>query len=88
MSSDKYVYTTLKDLIQKEKKLKRDNTIVNFILGFLVGVLIYGLANKGFGFLHIFLPLVLIMAVYKGSQNLKSNLAHLKNEIETKRKRS
>jgi len=84
MNNKDFANLSLDELLKEERKFKKNETISKFIIGFLVGVLIYGIAKKGFGFLHIFLPLVLISGIYKYSQNLKKVLMQIQSEIKTK----
>lgn len=84
--SDKKDYSklTLEELLKEEKKIKKNETISAFIIGFLISVMVYGVAKNGFGFLYIFIPLILIGGVYKNSQKLKDNLKQIRTEINTK----
>jgi hypothetical protein len=50
-------------------------------MGFLIGVMIYGLVKNGFGFLHIFLPLFLMFGIQKNAQIQKQNLKKIQAEI-------
>ena len=43
--------------------------------------MIYGILNKGFGFLHIFIPVILIIGVYKYSQNKQEDLRIIQSEM-------
>lgn len=79
-----YSSLTHDELLTEEKKIKRHQTFSAGLIGFLIGVMIFGLATKGFGFLHIFLPLVLIGGIAKGSQNLKQKLELIRGEIGAK----
>ena len=46
--------------------------------------MIYGVSKNGIGFLHIFIPLILISGIYKNSQKLKRNLKQIQAEINAK----
>lgn len=87
MSDNKdYSKLTIEELLMEEKKIKKKETISAFIIGFLIGLMIYGVAKNGFGFLYIFLPLLLIGGVYKSSRKLKDNLKQIRTEIRDRRK--
>ena len=69
------------ELLEKEKQIRRNETIARFIIGFLAGVLIYGVATKGFGFLHIFLPILIAFWIIRNSQNQQKKLKAILNEL-------
>lgn len=79
-----YSQWPLEELLAKEKDLKRNGIISAVVIGFLVGVIIYGVAKNGIGFLHIFLPLLLIYGVVKHSKNMKQDLQQIQSEITQK----
>ena len=74
----------LDDLHTEEKKMKKNATITAFIIGFLVGVIIYGVARNGFGFLYVFLPLLLIFGIYKNSKKSNERLLQIRAEIKSR----
>jgi len=75
---------TLEELLIEEKKLKKNQTIAAVLIGVAIGILVYGVATKGFGFLHIFLPLALIYVFYKDSEKNKEKLRQIRIEINAK----
>jgi len=79
-----YSKLTLEELLIEEKKIKKNEIINAVIIGFLIGVMIYGIATKGFGFLYIFIPLLFISGTYKNAQKLKHNLKQIQAEINAK----
>ena len=84
MSDNKnYSNMTLEELLAEEKKIKKNETLSAVLIGVLIGVLIFGVVQNGFGFLHIFLPLLLIAGIYKNSQNNKSKLKQVSDQINT-----
>ncbi len=66
-----YSKLALEELWKEEKKIKKKEMISAVTIGFLVGVIIYGVAKNGIGFIYIFIPLLLIYGIYKNSQKLK-----------------
>lgn len=71
MSNDQdFAELPLEQLREEKKKIKRQELTGSIFVGFLIGVIIYGVATKGFGFLHIFLPGILIAAAVRYSQVL------------------
>jgi len=76
-----YSKLTPEELSAQEKKLKRSEILSAVLVGFLVGVMIFGIAKNGFGFLYIFIPVLLIVGIVKNSQTQKSNLKEIQAEI-------
>jgi len=85
--SDTQDYSKLspEELSATEKKLKRGEIVSALLVGFLVGVMIFGVAQNGFGFLYIFIPVLLILGIVKNSQKQKSLLKEIRSEIESRK---
>ncbi|QIL75421.1 hypothetical protein [Hymenobacter sp. HDW8] len=85
--SDKKDYSklTLEELVLEEKKAKKNEIFSAGFIGFMVGIMIYGIVKNGFGFLYIAIPLFLIFLFYKNSQTQKQNLKQIRAEINIKR---
>lgn len=81
--SDKkdYAKWTFEDLLKEEKKMKKNEIISAVIIGFLAGIMIFGVANNGFGFSYVVIPVLLILGIVKNSQNHKQKLKDLRTEI-------
>ncbi len=79
-----YSTLTREELLAEEKKIKRHQTFSAGLIGFLIGVMVFGVAKNGFGFLYIVIPLLLIGGIAKGSQNLKQKLEQIRGEIGAK----
>ncbi len=77
-----YAQLTLEELLAEEKKLKRQSITGNVLIGFLAGVIIYGVAKNGFGLLYTAIPLLIIAAVAKNGQSIKAKLKELREEID------
>lgn len=85
MSKNKdYATLSLDELLAEEKKIKQKGIISAVLIGISIGIMIYGIAKNGFGFLHIFLPSLLIYGIYRGSQPLKQELKQVQAEIKGK----
>ncbi len=74
MDNKDYNNLSLEELIAEEKKIKKKEITSAVIIGCLIGIIVYGVANGGFGFIYIFIPLALIYVVYKNSQKNKKDL--------------
>ena len=85
--SDKKDYSklTLEELSKEEKGLKRNEIVSAVLVGFMIGVIIFGVAKNGFGFIYTVIPVVLILGIAKGSQKQKNNLKEIRSEIESKK---
>jgi hypothetical protein len=67
-----YSKLTLEELLKEEKRIKDGETSLKVMIGIAIGIVIYGIIRKGFGFIGlIFLPLVLIYSNNRNSQKLK-----------------
>ncbi len=85
--SDKKDYSklTLEELLVEERKAKKNAVFSAGLIGFMVGIMIYGIVKNGFGFLYIAIPLFLIFVIYKNSKTQKQNLKQIQAEINIKR---
>jgi hypothetical protein len=79
-----YSNLSLDKLLAEQKKIKKSEIYVAAMIGFLLGVLIYGIVKKGFGIVHISIPVVLIIIIARGSKNYKQNLKQIQTEIKNK----
>ena len=77
-----YAQLTLEELLAEEKKIKRQDIMGSVFVGFLVGVMLFGLIMNGFGLLYTAIPLLLIVAVAKNGQTIKAKLKELRKEID------
>jgi F0F1-type ATP synthase assembly protein I len=85
MSDNKdYSKLALDELLTEEKKIKKAEITSAVLIGFLIGVIVYGVAKNGFGFLYIFIPLLLIAGIAKNAQKLKQKLKQIRAEISAK----
>ena len=86
LDTDHYDKMELEELLKEEKKIKRKETTSAVLIGFLIGVIVYGVVKNGIGFIYIFIPLILIYGIYRNSQKLKDDLKQIQTEIKTKNK--
>lgn len=77
-----YAKLTLEELLAEEKKIKRQDITGSVFVGFLVGVMLFGLIMNGFSLLYTAIPLLIIAAVAKNGQNIKAKLKELREEID------
>jgi riboflavin transporter FmnP len=82
-----YSKLTLEELLIERKKVKRNETIAALTIGFLVGVMVYGVVRNGFGFLYLAIPIFFIAAIFKNSKIQKQHLKQIQLEIEGKNAR-
>lgn len=76
---------TLEELLAEEKKIKRNEITSAVIIGFLIGIIVYGVAMNGFGIIYTFIPLLLIYWIYKHSQKQKESLKEIQTEINARK---
>jgi hypothetical protein len=84
MSTTDYSNKTLEELTLEEKKLKKNRIFNALWIGFIVGIMVYRLATRGFGFIAIAIPVALLALTLKGIHTQNQNLAAVKQEIDKK----
>ncbi len=84
MDNKDYSKLALGELLTEEKKIKKMEITAAVVIGFLIGVIVYGVAKNGFGFLYIFILLLLIAGIAKNSQNLRKKQKQIRAEISAK----
>ena len=85
MSDNKdYSKLALEALRTEEKKIKKMEITSAVIIGFLTGVIIYGVAKNGIGLIYIIIPLILITGMVRHSQKLKRNLRQIQAAMNEK----
>ena len=74
--ADKKDYSgfTTEALLAEEKKIRSNRTLSAVLVGFLTGVIIYGIVTSGFGLVYLFISLGLILLIYKHSQKQQQQL--------------
>jgi uncharacterized membrane protein YoaK (UPF0700 family) len=82
MSTTDFSNKTLEELILEEKKLKKNRIFNALWIGFIVGIMVYRLATRGFGFIAIAIPVALLALTLKGVHTQNQNLAAVKQEID------
>lgn len=82
---DQKKFTTLSDqeLLQEQKKMKSNKIINALLIGVLVGVTVYSVIKKGFGFFS-FLPLFMGYFLFKNTANSKLMEKELMEEIKSR----
>mgnify|MGYP006270926661 CR=1 FL=1 len=80
-----YAQLTLEELLAEEQKIKRQDITGSVFVGFLVGIMLFGLITNGFGLLYTAIPLLLIAAVAKNGQTIKAKLKKVRAEIDERK---
>ncbi len=81
MENTDYSKLTTEELITEEKKLKRNEIYSAGGIGFLIGIIAYGLFTRGFGFLYVAISLGLMYMVYRNSKKTKEKLFEIREEL-------
>lgn len=76
---------SLEELQRAEKRTRNEQLTVAVLIGFLIGVIIYGVATKGFGLLHTLLPAGLIILLTRSMGKANQRLAGIRAELGKKR---
>lgn len=77
MNSKQLSQLSDQDLLEYSKKFKPSPIVDAFFIGFLVGILIFGVAANGWGFTML-IPLFLIYLLLKKPKQFKAMKAELK----------
>ena len=79
-----YSKLTDEELSAAKKKIKNSELMSSVLIGFLAGIIIFGVAMNGFGFLYVVIPVVLILGIIKHSNKQKSNLKRIQEELDSR----
>ncbi len=79
-----YSQLTLEELQAEEKKMKKAELYAALAIGFLIGIMVFGIAAKGFGIIYIGIPLVLIFTITRNSKAHYENREQIKSAIKNK----
>lgn len=82
MSTQKDYSTLSKAELEKElKRLKGEQKTTNFIMGFCAGIMVFGYASNGFGWVYTLIPIFIISAMYKASQPRKEKMKQVEEAL-------
>jgi hypothetical protein len=82
MARSKDYRTLNKAELEKElKRLKGEQKTTNFIMGFCVGIMVFGYASNGFGWVYTLIPLLLIGALYQASKPRKEKMKQMEEAL-------
>ncbi|MBD2715762.1 hypothetical protein KBK19_12020 [Microvirga sp. STR05] len=82
MTDDKnYADLPLDELLAAEKVAKRNEMLSAVLIGFLVGIMLFGVVRNGFGLVYIAIPLFLITLVFRNARIRKQTLKRIQTEI-------
>lgn len=85
MKNKDYTKLSLKELQKEEKTLKKQEIVSAILIGFLFGIIIFGVVKNGIGLVYIVIPILLIAGVYKNTQNIKAKRKQLRDEMGTRK---
>jgi Na+-translocating ferredoxin:NAD+ oxidoreductase RnfD subunit len=71
------------ELLQKMKKLKNNKIVDATIIGVTIGITVYGVVTKGFGF-SVFFPLIVGYVIMRNSKNNEILYQEIQKELETR----
>lgn len=83
MTKDKLNSMTDAELLKKRKTFKNSKIVNAFIVGFTIGVFVYGVVNNGIG-LFAFFPLAIAYLLVKNSANEKILEAEIEKELKSR----
>lgn len=79
-----YTKLTLEELLIEQKKIKRQQLFSAAMIGFFIGVIVYGFLRNGFGWVYISISVFMIYLTNKNAKSYKQNLEQIKAEIANK----
>ena len=71
------------ELLKKRKAFKNGKIVNAFIVGFTIGIFVYGAVNNGFG-LFTFFPLAIAYLLIRNSRNEKILEAEIERELKSR----
>ncbi|WP_264530288.1 hypothetical protein [Flavobacterium sp. N502540] len=83
MKSEYFTGLSDQELLQKMKKLKTDKIVDAAIIGLTIGIAIYSVVQKGFGFFTFF-PLIIGYLIIKNSKNNEILYREMEKELESR----
>ena len=84
-NNEDYTQLTTEELQVEEKKTRNEQIIAAVMIGFLIGVMVFGFARNGFGILYTVIPLGLIYLTHRNSNTSREKMARIKAELIKKR---
>ncbi len=75
---------TVEELQAEEKRARTEQITAAVFIGFLIGVIVYGVATRGFGLLYVGISLGLIFLISRNSNKTKQRLADIRSALEKK----
>ena len=79
-----YTKLSLEELLIEQKKIKKQQLSSAVLIGVLIGVMLYGIFSRGFGWVYISISIFMIYIIYNGSKKLKMHKEQIADEINKK----
>lgn len=76
---------TVEELQAEEKRTRTEQITAAVFIGVLIGVIVYGVATRGFGLLYTAISLGLIFLISRNSNKTKQRLADIRSALVKKR---
>mgnify|MGYP006948859618 CR=1 FL=1 len=73
------------ELRAAEKKTRKEQLLNAVLMGFMVGVLAFGVATQGFRLVPILFPSAMIYVFYRMSRKTDQRMTEIRAELERKR---
>ncbi|WP_281321959.1 FUSC family protein [Flavobacterium aestivum] len=83
MKPEYFIELSDQELLQKMKKIKTNKIVDATIIGVTIGIVIYSIVNKGFGFFTFF-PLILGYIIIRNSRNNEILYQEMQKELESR----
>lgn len=76
-----YTNMSVEDLMVEEKKARKEQILTAVLMGFMVGVLAFGVATDGFRLVKVVFPIALFYVFYRSGKKTSERLAAIRAEL-------
>ncbi|MBL8002799.1 MAG: hypothetical protein JNL05_12650 [Flavobacteriales bacterium] len=80
-----YTRMSLEELVAEEKKARKEQTLTAVMMGFMLGVLAFGVATQGFRLVMVVFPIALFYVFFRSGKKTGERLAAIRAELGKKR---
>jgi hypothetical protein len=79
-----YSLLTVPELQEEQKKIKKQQFFTALLIGFFIGIVVYGLIVNGFDWVYIAISAFMLFFLGKGSTKIKKTLVEIEQELSKK----
>lgn len=79
-----YSILTIPELQAEQKKIKKQQFFTALLIGFFIGIVVYGLIVNGFDWVYLSISAFMLFFLGKGSSKIKKTLVKIEQELSKK----